>query len=231
MPITKDINSYYDEYGSRYDDERNSLYHQVIREAELSTILPYVKEKDVLEIGCGTGMILEKVRNLANSACGIDASEGMLVKAKNKGLNVRCNNATSIDYPSNSFDVIYSFKVLAHIPEIEKALSEMARLIRPEGRCILEFYNPYSIKCINNMLQGSKRKVYTRYDSSRRVKMLMGKYFHICSVECIRIAIPCAAVIRGKRSIRIFNWVENALKKTPMRHFAGYTVFHGKARL
>ena len=45
-----------------------------------------------------------------------------------------------------SVDVAYSFKVLAHIPDIAGAMAEMARVVRPGGWVIAEFYNRRSLR-------------------------------------------------------------------------------------
>ena len=53
---------------------------------------------------------------------------------------------TDVPLPSASFDLVYSMKVLAHVPPIERAVAELARLVRPGGHLLLEFYNPWSLR-------------------------------------------------------------------------------------
>src|SRR5690606_39017711 len=106
----------------------------------------YGTGKDVLECGCGTGLILERIARFARSASGIDLSPGMLEVAKRRGLDVQEGSITSLPFPDASFDVTCSFKVLAHVPDIGRALAEMARVTRPSGVILAEFYNPWSLR-------------------------------------------------------------------------------------
>lgn len=94
----------------------------------------------VLEVGMGTG------RNLKYypSACfitGIDNSEGMLEKAREKAANMRNVNlllmdAENMEFPDNSFDYVVITFVLCTIPEPVKALKEMRRVLKPSGELI-----------------------------------------------------------------------------------------------
>ncbi|MCF7889455.1 MAG: class I SAM-dependent methyltransferase [Victivallales bacterium] len=228
MPNYDKIKLYYDEYGRVYDAERLSPYYRVLKNLELSALLPLVEEKKVLEIGCGTGLILNEVNKHAKEAWGIDLSDGMLAEAQKKNLNVMQANAIDINFPDSSFDLIYSFKVLSHIPEYDKALSEIHRLLRENGLCVLEFYNPYSIKFIANKLKRSKRKVYIRYDSLHAIKKKFKHKFHIEAITGIRTIIPTAMVVKGEGSARIFEKLELRLSNTPLSYFASYLVITAK---
>lgn len=218
------IKLYYDKYGRIYDEERQSPYYQILKSLELSTLLPFVKEKKILEIGCGTGLILNEVKECASEAWGIDLSKGMLAEAKKKKLNIKQANATNIDFLDSSFDLIYSFKVLAHIPECDKALSEIHRLLKENGLCILEFYNPYSFKFIASKVKRSKRKVYVRFDSLHEIKKMYKHKFRIEAVTGIRTIIPMAIVVRGEKSAYVFEKLEQRLSNTYLSRFASYLV-------
>ena len=54
----------------------------------------------------------------------------------------------------DEFDLTYSFKVLAHVPEIRAALVELARVTAPGGHLALEFYNPWSLRYAAKRLAG-----------------------------------------------------------------------------
>lgn len=163
---------YYNHYGSWYDEERIKGYYELINQREVEIVKQYGENKDVLEIGCGTGIILNEVTKFTHSAWGIDLSEGMLKKAKEKGLSVKLANATKLPFPDGNFDLVYSFKVLPHIPEIDQVIQEAIRVVKKEGTLILEFYNPYSLKRITNLFYNylKKRKVYLRYDNLEKIK-------------------------------------------------------------
>ena len=109
---------------------------------EVGLVERYATGKDVLEVGCGAGLILDRVAAFARGAAGIDLSAGMLARAASRGLAVAQASATELPIASESVDVAYSFKVLAHIPDIVGAMREMTRVVRPRRHHVLaEFYN------------------------------------------------------------------------------------------
>src|SRR5688572_5827493 len=141
---------YYDAFAARYEAHRGgrpgAAYHDLLDELESGFVQRFATGKDVLEVGCGTGLVLERIAAFAASARGIDISPKMLEQARARGLDVAVGDATALPFPDASFDVACSFKVLAHVREIERALAEMARVVRPGGMVLAEFYNPYSLR-------------------------------------------------------------------------------------
>ena len=121
----KDNKTYYDDFAGWYERERHGGYHALIDQLQVELVQERCAGKEVLEVGCGTGMILREIDPVAERAVGIDISAGMLEQAKARGLEVLEGSATDLPFEDNSFDVVYSFKVLAHVEEIERALSEV----------------------------------------------------------------------------------------------------------
>src|SRR5690606_1970352 len=102
----------------------------------------------------GTGAILHRVAPLASNAVGIDISAGMLEQALARNLCVVQGSATALPFADASFDVVYSFKVLAHIEDIHTAMAEVSRVLRPGGVAFLEFYNRWSLRYAAKRLAG-----------------------------------------------------------------------------
>lgn len=98
----------------------------------------------VLEVGVGTGLSLPVYRPDV-SVTGIDASEAMLDKAREKvrelGLHnieaLRVMDARAMDFPDESFDHISALHVMSVVPEPERVMAEMARVLRPGGSIVL----------------------------------------------------------------------------------------------
>jgi ubiquinone/menaquinone biosynthesis C-methylase UbiE len=218
------IKKYYDDYGSWYDDERIEGYYSFINEIEIDTISKYSEDKKVLEIGCGTGIILDRISKSAKDAWGVDLSSGMLKKAKEKGLNVKQANATKLPFEDDSFDVVYSVKVLAHIPEIKKVISEVHRVLRDDGVAVLEFYNPYSFKYLANKIQKSGDSVYLRFDSLADVRSLFGNRFEIIGTTGARIITITSSLLKIPVLDSVIPSLEKSLRNSPIRHFAGYLI-------
>jgi SAM-dependent methyltransferase len=64
---------------------------------------------------------------------GIDLDSSIFDPAAGQAVDLRIGDATRLDFNDDQFDLVYSFHVLEHIPLFREALSEMARVLRPEG--------------------------------------------------------------------------------------------------
>lgn len=96
----------------------------------------------ILELGCGTGELWYKNRNLLNNNWEItlsDFSEGMLESTKNRlerldyNFKYKVVDAQSIPYEDGYFDIVIARHMLYLVPEIEKALSEVKRVLADGG--------------------------------------------------------------------------------------------------
>lgn len=228
MKAYNKIKKYYDDYGPWYHNERIAGYYSFINDIETSAVHDYGINKKTLEIGCGTGIILSKVSKFAKETWGIDLSSAMLQKARELGLNVKEANAVDIPFKDNEFDVTYSFKVLAHIPEVVKAIDEIVRVTKPAGICILEFYNPFSYKFLSNKLVGAQKKIYTRYDSLISIKSLFEDKLEIVEIRGARIITPTAFFIKIPVLNSVLIYLEKLFSKTIISRLAGYMIVVAK---
>ena len=94
----------------------------------------------ILEVGVGTGRNLKYYPSHC-SVTGIDNSEGMLKKAREKAKGMKnitllLVNAEHLDFPDESFDYVVTTFVLCSIPDPVKALREMKRILKPSGELI-----------------------------------------------------------------------------------------------
>ena len=96
-----------------------------------------IRDRDVLEIATGPGLLAKHVAPAARTMLATDYSEGMIAQAK-KGdcpanLRFEVADATKLPYTDNSFDAVLIANALHIIPEPEKALREIDRVLRPGG--------------------------------------------------------------------------------------------------
>src|SRR5262249_19631666 len=84
--------AYYDAFARRYEERRDGRdpggYHDLVDELEVGFVERFGRGGDVLEVGCGTGLLLRRIAGFARSARGVDLSPGMLERAKARGLDV-----------------------------------------------------------------------------------------------------------------------------------------------
>jgi len=227
---------YYDEFATRYDDARGGRvpggYHDLIDELELAFLARHGRGKSLLEVGCGTGLLLERMAAFASEAEGVDLSPGMLDKARARGLTVREGSATALPYEDDRFDVSCSFKVLAHIEQIRAALSEMIRVVRPGGLALAEFYNPWSLRALAKRLgpagaisdRTREDAVHTRFDSPRDVEALLPPGTTIVDSRGVRIVTPAARVLRWPVVGSALIAAERRLCDGPLARFGGFWI-------
>jgi ubiquinone/menaquinone biosynthesis C-methylase UbiE len=226
--------AYYDEFARGYERHRHHPrgYHALLDDLEVGLTERYGAGRDVLECGCGTGLLLARMARFARRAQGIDLSPGMLAKARERGLDVREGSVTDLPFPDASFDVTCSFKVLAHVPEIGRALAEMARVTRPGGVVLAEFYNPLSLRAFAKRLGGPGKissatresAVYTRFDAPWVIPRLLPPGTRIEAVRGVRIVTPAAFAMRVPGLRRVLWSVEHWLADTPAAVFGGFYV-------
>jgi SAM-dependent methyltransferase len=96
--------------------------------------------KRALEYGCGTGVFLEKVARCGATIHGIDVSEDLLAKARERLAGVPNvvldrGNAEALPYPDGHFDAVYGSSVLHHL-HLDAALAAAHRVLRSGGRIV-----------------------------------------------------------------------------------------------
>lgn len=222
--------TYYDDFSSWYERERAGGYHALIDTIEVDAVKEFAAGKRVLEAGCGTGLVLSRLASVAREAHGFDLSAGMVKRAQARGLSVTLGSVTQIPFRSDSFDLVCSFKVLAHVPDIEGALRELARVTRPNGTLVLEFYNPWSLRYLAKRLAGPQRiseerteaDVYTRWDAPVTIPKRLPANLKLVEYRGVRVATPAAFVHKIPVVRDVFSFAERVSVRSPLRYFGGF---------
>ena len=128
-------------YDQRCNDYARGRFDAVVAPEEQSEHVPYER---ALELGSGTGFFLLNLMlsGVAKRGSVTDLSPGMvevaLRNATSLGLDVdgRVADAETIPYADETFDLVVGHAVLHHIPNVEQALSECLRVLKPGGRLV-----------------------------------------------------------------------------------------------
>jgi SAM-dependent methyltransferase len=92
------------------------------------------KPRRVLEVGGGEGELAERIRNeLGAEVIGIDQSERMVEIQRHKGIDARVGDAHELPFEDGEFDVAVAAWMLYHVRDLDRTLSELARVLRPGG--------------------------------------------------------------------------------------------------
>jgi ubiquinone/menaquinone biosynthesis C-methylase UbiE len=228
-----DNQSYYDDFAGWYERERHLPYHRMLDDLEVGLVERYATGRDALEVGCGTGLILDRVASFARRATGVDLSGGMLARAAARGLRVAQGSATELPVADASVDVAYSFKVLAHVRDIQLAMREMARVVRPGGYVLAEFYNARSIRRLVKWMKPPSavsatthdEHVFTRYDDHDAIRGYLPPELAWVATRGIRVITPVAKVHELPVLGGAVRWIEHRLADLPgARDVGGFLV-------
>lgn len=187
------------QYFIELDQLYMSLYPYLLPFMDLETI----QGKRVLEIGIGSGFTLSRMAQVAKVCVGLDISIETLKlnQSRNElfkiGTKLVLASATHIPMPDNTFDVVVSIGCLHHIPDIDQAVSEIHRVLKPGGIFRGMVYNRNSyrfriyiplarrlsptwrgkdrLSCVNEMYDGPGNP-YGMVYSKKEMKALLNRF-------------------------------------------------------
>jgi ubiquinone/menaquinone biosynthesis C-methylase UbiE len=96
-----------------------------------------VAPRSVLEVGCGEGELAERIeRELGAEVVALDQSERMVELTRARGVEAHVGDVTELPFPDDSFDVAVAAWMLYHVPDVDRAVRELGRVLRPGGRLV-----------------------------------------------------------------------------------------------
>ncbi|MBX7172400.1 MAG: methyltransferase domain-containing protein [Pyrinomonadaceae bacterium] len=111
-------------------------------------------DENILDLGCGTGDLTEKIAQSGAKVIGIDSSAKMIELAKAKFPNIDFRQLNAIDFELNQqFDAIFSNAVLHWILEKEKVIKQIYSHLINGGRLVAEFGGAENVEILTNALR------------------------------------------------------------------------------
>jgi arsenite methyltransferase len=183
--------------------------------------------EQVLDAGCGTGLLLEQMALSVGDnghAFGVDFSPDMLEVANRRcqGLNnveLQQGSVESLDFNSDSFDVVSCTQTLLYVKQVEAALAEIHRVLKPRGRvAILE--TDWRGLVFNSIDNSMTRRILDAWDDaveSPNLPIIIGKLLRQLNFSAIKVeAIPIinTSYTENNFSASMLEWfTRNALKQ------------------
>jgi ubiquinone/menaquinone biosynthesis C-methylase UbiE len=119
---------------------RRSIYETSDGPSALSVLwdaICEVRPRDVLEVGPGPGELSERMATeLQAKVVAVDLSPRMVELTQARGVDARLGDVQSLEFADESFDLVVAAWVLFHPSDLDRALSEIARVVRPGGHLI-----------------------------------------------------------------------------------------------
>lgn len=136
-----------------YYSGRNIKFYELAFE-KIFQIIKVKKNSKFLDAGCGNGIHSIKLAEKSNNITSIDFSDEALKLARGKineqnvseSITLMKENMLSLSFNDSVYDGVLFWGVLMHIPDIEKALFELSRVLKPNGYLVLSENNKTSIQ-------------------------------------------------------------------------------------
>ncbi len=139
-------------YNHKYKKSTEKLHSYKVK---LLEFLPKEKSK-VLDIGCGSGIMSEKISSLGHDVEGVDVSKEAIEKLKERGINGRVADVNkNLPFEDTIFDVVWCSDLIEHIWSPGFLLNESYRVLKKDGILLLTTCNSASptdlINCFNSL--------------------------------------------------------------------------------
>jgi ArsR family transcriptional regulator len=149
--------AYFRRNAAHWDEIRSLHVDEAEVESALLALLPGDRVGDHLDIGTGTGRILELIAPHADRAIGIDLSREMLAVARTRlerptvgHCRLRKGDMYRLPWPEDSFDLVTFHQVMHYADDPGAALAEAARVLRPGGRLIVVDFAPHHLEYLRS---------------------------------------------------------------------------------
>jgi ubiquinone/menaquinone biosynthesis C-methylase UbiE len=183
----------YAKAAERYD-EKWAFYVEATTRETLKR-MPMTATARVLDVGCGTGELLRRLRAKYPEAvlAGLDPVAEMLAVAGDKlsgKEDLRIGYADSLPWNTGTFDVVVSCNMFHYISHPVEALQEMARLLRPGGSLVLTDWCDDYLACrvCNIYLRLTNRAFYKTYREAECLELLRAAGFRNVRLERYKIS-------------------------------------------
>jgi SAM-dependent methyltransferase len=121
-------------------EERRSIYQDVEGEDAKEVVFRAIaacRPRRVLEVGPGPGALSARMTaELGAEVVALDVSERMVELARGRGVDARVGDVQSLPFEDGSFDTVVAAWMLYHVPDLDRGLAEIARVLTPGGRLV-----------------------------------------------------------------------------------------------
>lgn len=129
----------HDLYQELYEVEDRHWWHQHKRKVVYKLINVFTQRGKVLDIGAGTGKILQELKQKGWQVEGLESAEKAIQFCKKRGIETKFIDIQNQNFPfaNESFDLVIILDVLEHLDDEKKVISEIERVLKPAGVVIV----------------------------------------------------------------------------------------------
>ena len=168
-------------YTRHVRDPDDSIYHSLYEKPAMYALLPDLKGKSVISLGCGSGEDCNYLHKQgAGHVTGIDLSESMIEIAKESypDYDFRIMDMEHLEFPDKSFDFAYSSLAVHYIEDWHRLMSEVYRVLKPKSYFLLSANHPvaYASDIVINDDKTRKKELSRTLDKTTGSVTIVGDY-------------------------------------------------------
>lgn len=132
-------------YTKHVQTTTESVYHSYYEKPAMYSLLPDIKDKKVISLGCGSGEDSEYLRNLGTSqSVGVDISEKLIdiAKLNHPKCDFKVMDMEKLDFSDSSFDFAYSSLAIHYIENWTNTFKEVYRILKPNSYFLFSCGHP-----------------------------------------------------------------------------------------
>jgi SAM-dependent methyltransferase len=161
--------------------KRNSIFRALIEGGNPEDVafaaVAEARPKRLLDVGCGPGDVTQRfVDELGAQVCAVDISGRMVELAKARGLDAQLGDAEQLPFDADDFNCVFAGWVLYHVPGLEQAIAECARVLHPAGRLVASCYRRDNFAELWGLIDGAEPEEPLSFNSENGADLL-GKRF------------------------------------------------------
>lgn len=172
-----------------FENENSNFYYVANHKIILSLIKRYAQVRkrpiNILEAGCGTGLLSKKLEPLGKVKA-FDIHPEAIRLTKKRGMDVRKGSVNKIPFPNDSFDIVTSVDVIYHKQvDDQKALCEFYRVLKPNGIAVMR------VPANKWLIRQSDKRVHTRerYDKEELRQKLQKAGFFVEKISYVNFLL------------------------------------------
>jgi SAM-dependent methyltransferase len=183
---------------------RTAIFHSLLVDTNPDDLVfeavAEAKPSRVLDVGCGLGGTTERfAKELGARVEAIDISPRMVELTRARGVDAKVGDAQELPYGDSSFDCVFAGWVLYHMPDLDRAIAECARVLRPGGRLVASSYFETNMSELWALIEGIGPRDALSFSHTNGAELLKR---HFATVE--QRDFEAAVVFPDSESMRDF---------------------------
>jgi malonyl-CoA O-methyltransferase len=123
-------------YDLRYEQEQTAKYNAALRSLEKRDL------RLVLDVGCGTGLLFDHIKNKAEATIGLDISKKTLLKARERAatlpnIHIICADADFMPLKEHTFDHVFAVTLIQNSPNPAQTLNEINQVSKDDAAIVV----------------------------------------------------------------------------------------------